>query len=280
MIATCARSGGSRGSAETGTLCTAGRPFFTRALLLCALSVGCVTTTTPGSDPASATVRAVAQRDLGLDYLSQGNTAMAIRKLQRAAELDPENAEILLWLGEGYRRKDRLEDAQVYMEKALALSPKSHEIRLNLSGLYIQMERYDDAIAQADVLVEDATFTAPWQALNNRGWAQFQQGQLDAAEASFEEALDYSPRFWPSSLNLGILSSERGRKREAIEHFTQVLEREPDTFALAETNYRIGEVYVGWGHRERAIDHFKAAFENSPNSSWGEESKGYLDLLK
>ena len=178
MIATCARSGGSRSSAESGTRC---RPFFTWALLLCALSVGCVTTTTPGSDPASATVRAVAQRDLGLDYLSQGNTAMAIRKLQRAAELDPENAEILLWLGEGYRRKDRLEDAQVHMEKALALSPESHEIRLNLSGLYIQMERYDDAIAQADILVEDATFTAPWQALNNRGWAQFQTDQLDAA---------------------------------------------------------------------------------------------------
>ena len=247
-------------------------------LLMLALSVGCVTTTTEGG-PAPAAERAVAQRNLGLDYLSHGNTSMAIRKLQEALEFAPDDAETLLWLGEGYRRKGRLEDAQVYMERALLRSPGSHIVRLNLSGLYIQLERYDDSITQSNVLVEDVTFATPWQALNNRGWAELQSGRLDAAEASFSEALDYQPRYWPSRLNLGILASQRGQKRKAIEHFNEVLERGPDAFAFAEANYRIGEVYIAWGHRDKAMEYFLAAVEDSPYSSWGTQSRSYLDQL-
>jgi type IV pilus assembly protein PilF len=249
------------------------------ALLVCALSLGCVTTTSD-SDPKPALQRAHSQRDLGLDYLSQGRAAMAIRELQHAHELSPDDAEILLWLGEGYRRKGRLEDARVHMEHALRLSPDSHLVLLNLSGLYIQLEQYDLAIQQSDALMADATFAAPWEALNNRGWAYFQNGELDAAEESFREALDYHPRYWPSRLNLGILASKRGEKLEAVDHFNQVLDRDPDSFAAAEVNFRMGEVYATWGHRERAIGYFRAAVDISPNSRWGEESQGYLDLLK
>ena len=254
--------------------------WFSGALLASALVLGCVTTETPGSGPQSDSSQAVAKLNVGLDYLSQGRTAMAIRELQLAAELKPDDPEILLWLGEGYRRKGRLEEAQAYMEEALVASPNSHLVRLNLSGLYIQLERYDDAIIQADALMADATFPTPWEALNNRGWAELQIGAFESAEASFVEALEYHPRYWPSRLNLGILASERGDKRAAIEHFNEVLERGPDAFALAEANYRIGEVYVTWGHRQKAIGHFQAAIDNSPDSRWGEQARGYLDLLQ
>ena len=250
------------------------------ALVVSALSLGCVTTTTQGSGPKSDSVQATAKLGVGLDYLSQGRTAMAIRELQQARDLNPDDAEVLLWLGEGYRRKGRLDEALAYMEQALAASPDSHLVRLNLSGLYIQLERYDQAIAQADVLMADATFATPWEALNNRGWAELQIGEFESAEASFREALDYHPRYWPTMLNLGILANERGDKRRAVEHFNEVLERGPDAFALAEANYRIGEVYVSWGHREKAIGHFEAAIDDSPNSRWGEQSRGYLELLQ
>lgn len=254
------------------------RPSLAGLLLLCPLVFGCVTTTTADA-PASPEKQAKAQMNVGLDYLGRGNTSMAIRKLQEALDLSPENAEVLLWLGEGYRRKERLVEAQGYMERALAISPQSHLVRLNLSGLYIQLELYDDSIEQSNALIDDATFGRPWQALNNRGWAEFQSGRLDAAETSFTEALDYHKRFWPSRLNLGILASQRGRKRQAVEHFTEVLERGPDAFALAEANYRIGEVYISWGHRDKAIGYFQAAVDDSPDSRWGEQSKGYLDML-
>ena len=250
----------------------------TCALLVCGLSTACVTTITD-SGPKAPEVQAAAQRNLGLDHLSNGFTAMAIRELTRADELDPNNPETLVWLGEAYRRKLRHEQALSFMERALAVTPENHIVQLNLSGLYIQLERYDEAIAIANSLVDDATYSSPWEALNNRGWAQLQIGQLDSAEASFEEALDYQPRYWPSRLNLGILAIERGLNKEAVDHFIEVLERGPDAFALAEANYRLGEVYVSWGHRDKAIGYFQAAFDESPNSDWGEQSKDYLDLL-
>ena len=259
---------------------TKSTPHLICALLMGAVSLGCVTLEPEGGGPKPAAQRAKAHRDLGLDYLSQGRAAMAIRELQHANEIEPDNAETLLWLGEGFRRKSRLDQACVHMERALELSPNSHRVRLNLSGLYIQLERYEEAIGQSNALIEDVTFEAPWEALNNRGWAYMRSGELDASEESFLEALDYHPRYWPSRLNLGILASERGKNREAIEQFNKVLEREPDSFALAEVNFRMGKLYASWGHRDRAVGYFREAIENSPDSRWGEKAQSYLDLLQ
>ena len=33
------------------------------------------------------------------------------------------------------------------------------------------------------------------------------------------------------------------------------------------------------GHRQKAMGYFQAAIQGSPNSRWGEQSQGYLDLL-
>ncbi len=254
------------------------------ALAAALLALGCATGVSP--EEAKRIERAEAARDVAVDHLAQGRTAMAIRKLQQAAELNPTDEQVYMWLGEAYRRKGLLDRAEQNLLKALALvedpSAFNHqETTLNLSGLYIQMKRYDEAIAICERLVDDPTFATPWRALTNRGWAQLKAGRRSDARASLEAAIDFHPRYSPALLNLGILEQKDQHHLRAIEYFERALEGGRLGYdGIAEANYRLAEIYVSLGKRRKAIEHFNVALERSPYGRWGTQSKSYLELLR
>jgi len=253
--------------------------------LLVLFGAGCATTLSEAE--IDDRKQAVAIRDVGVDHLSGGRTAMAIRKLQQSLALNPDDPETVLWLGEAYRRKGMLSRAEELLLRSIELNSddptgRTHqETILNLSALYIQMKRYAEAIEQSDLLIEEPTFGSPWRPLTNRGWAEFQLGRYAEAEKSYRDALDFYPTYWPARLNMGILEEKRRRHVEAIRQFELAIESgRLGHNALAEVNYRLAEVYVALGRRERAIDHFSVSAEQSPYGEWGTQSKSYLEMLR
>lgn len=261
------------------------RAVFALTLAILLLGSGCVSTTVSLDAPPPVT-QARAKRDLGIDYLSTGRTAMAIRELRASIALDDSDPQTSLWLGEAYRRKGEAVQAEENFANAARLAKRSkdqqteQDARLNLSALLSQMGRHEEAIEQCEVLVEDPTFSAPWQPLTNCGWARMQLGRLDEARADFVEALDYFPRFGPALLNLGILEAKEGHQLEAIQRFEKALAGNLGRGASAEAHYRLGEIFVALGDRQRAVSHFDAAAESAPNRDWGSQSQVYLDLLR
>ena len=248
-------------------------------VFLAVLGIGCATMPDEDQDPNRNLREAAARRDVGIDYLAKGRTALAIRELGHSKALDPQDPKTLLWLGEAHRRRGRLDEARSYMEAAIELDPGYHDARLNLSGLLILMKRYREAIDQAQALIQDATYEAPWRAYNNQGWAELQQGRFQQAKDAFEHALDFHENYWPARLNLGILAMDEGREREAIDEFTQILDRSPQWVA-AEANYRIAQAYVSLGERGEALSHFQLVLSSEPESSWGKQSQVYLESLR
>lgn len=222
---------------------------------------------------------ALAKRNVGIDYLANGRTPMAIRELQFAHELDPDDPVTTHWLGEAYRRRGLLDKALEHMLEAAEQLPNDADLNLNLAGLYVQLKRYPEAIEHSQILIDDPTFAAPWKAYTNKGWAELQLGETQKARLSFEQALDFRPSYWPARLNLGILDSQEGRKLQAIVNFEKVLERELGRSAEAETNYRLGETYISLGRRDKAVQYFKLAAERAPYDRWGQQSEEYLKLL-
>lgn len=242
------------------------------------LSAGEPTPEVPGRDQLLR--QALARRDVGVDHLSKGRVALAIRELRHASALNPNDPETLLWLGEGYRRKGRLEEAETYILEALELDASHHEARINLSALLIQSERYEESITQSNLLYEDPIFPTPWRSLTNRGWAELKLRRVQEARASFEEALDFKSDYWPALLNLGILEKAEGHPALALDHFQEVLGYNPNYSARSEANYRIGEIFVTLGRRGDALDHFAEATESWPSGPWSKQSKRYLNLMR
>ena len=222
---------------------------------------------------------ALAKRNVGVDYLSKGRTPMAIRELQYSYELNPDDYVTVNWLGEAYRRRGLLNKALEHFLIARELAPEDPALLLNMTGLYIQLKRFPEAIELSQILIDEPTFNWPWQAYTNRGWAELQLGHTDEARASFEEALAFRPTYWPARLNLGILDNQQGRRLQAIANFEKVLERNLGRRVTAETNYRLGAAYVSLGRRGKAVEYFRAAAEKAPYERWGKQSEEYLKLL-
>ncbi len=223
--------------------------------------------------------RAVMHYDLGVQQLEAGNIPLAIRELLMAAKYEPEDASIRLALAEAYRRRGRPEEAETNFLKALELDPEFQRARLSLSAFYASVSRFDAAREHAAILVDDPTFAWPWLAHTNLGWAQYKLGDTGDARKNLEVALDYRENYWPARLNLGILEADQKHPREALDQFRQVLALQPGPHAEAEAHYRMAELLIGLGQRDRAILHLTESANRKPSGPWGQRSNEALARL-
>ncbi len=250
------------------------------AALAALLGAGCVTTATRLARDLK-TKQARSHLDLGVDHLANGRTALGLRDLLQSEELDPDNPQTHYALGVAYQRKGKMDQALSHLQRALEIHPAHHEVRLHLSALYSHLGRYDEAIIEAELLFEDPTFLGPWRALTQRGWAHYKLGHVADARRDLQLAYEYANgQYWKTLLNLGILEHEDGHRLEAIDLFQGVLTLEPGPSAEAEANYRLAEIYISLGKRDRAMNHLMAAVAQTPGGRWGKKSEEYLKRLR
>ena len=233
--------------------------------------------------------RALAHRDLGADHLQRGDNALALRELLLSEEINPKDPITHAGLAEAYRRQGHFAEAEQHLLRCIALATNQGAAgnrstiqlaRLNLSSLYVQMERYPQSIEQSQMLANDPMFAAPWLALSNQGWAEYKLGRTEQARQSLGLALQYKSDFWRALLNLGILEAGTGHPGEALRLFNRALGQKPGPLAEAEINYRIAEIYVSMGERQNALRHLTAAVQTKPSGEWGKRSEDYLKILR
>lgn len=256
------------------------------AIAILGLLAGCATSggsSRGGGDSADSMKndrRARSHYKIGSSHLQEGRVALAVRELRVAEELRPEDNWTQLALADAYRLKGRFADAERHLLKALARNPDFQQASLTLSAIYIQLERYGEAIALTEALVDDPTFPIPWAALTNQGWAYYMLGQLGPATEALEMATEYHNGYWRPVLSLGIIEAARGNGEDAIARFERVVELDPGPLAEAEANYRIAEIYIAQGNRDRAVEYLTVAAAQRPGGTWGKRSEEYLDRLR
>src|SRR5262245_29939424 len=99
--------------------------------------------------------------------------------------------------------------AEQHLLRAIAIDPEHQDSRLNLSAVYLQQERWQDAIDVTTLLLADVTFLNPSRALVNRGWARYKAGDAKGAEADLREALTDGASY-QARLNLAIVLLDEG----------------------------------------------------------------------
>ena len=241
--------------------------------------IGCANSTR-GLEAELRLKQASSHYNLGNDYLHQDRVALALREFQLAESFDPKSPRIQHALGNAYLMRRKPVEAEQHYLRTLEIDPTYHEARLNLSILYTQLNRYEESLIHTSILADDATFPGPWRALANKGLAEYRLGQIEEARRSLELGFEYRDDYWPTLLYLGILEVEEGRRLEGLSLFRQVLDQEPGLEVQAQANYRIGEIYVALGKRERAIRYLKTAVVQTPGGPWGVKSEEYLNLLR
>lgn len=224
--------------------------------------------------------QALSHYDLAIDHIQNGRLELGLRELLAAERLDPRDERIQNTLGITYYQKGRAVEGERHLLRALELRPDFHEARFNLAVLLLREGRYAECIAESQRLFDDPTFVAPWRALTTRGWCEYKSGNVAEARRLLELSRDYDSGDWSTLLNLGILEADQGNRRQAVALLQQVLALRPGTGPEAEANYRLGELFVAMGERERAVSHLTAALEKAPNGPWGRKSEESLRRLR
>jgi tetratricopeptide (TPR) repeat protein len=88
--------------------------------------------------------------------LKQSGVAEAETTFRRAIELDPTDPRPHLWLGIGFERAGRLEEAVRCLRAGLALRPHYGEAdsRMTLAGVFRKMGRIDEAVREWRVVAK------------------------------------------------------------------------------------------------------------------------------
>ena len=143
------------------------------------------------------------------------------------------------------------------MEEAVRLDPLSLVINHFLGNVYIFAERYDDALGQADKLLE----MEPQMRSNIelKGWAIGMKGDWQGALTLFEEVHRLSGHPLKGLMPLGCAFGRTGQKEKALECIRKLEQRqaeEPDSVVdadLAAIWYGIDDLDKTFYHIDQCI---------------------------
>jgi tetratricopeptide (TPR) repeat protein len=162
-------------------------------------------------------------------------------------------------LSQIYLQKGRFEDAIRLSREALAIDPSDAVGEINLGYGLLQKGQVDEAIAhcQRSLALQP---NGP-DAYYDLGQAYLKKGRMDAAITNFQAALRLRPDFANAYCNLGYALLQSGRMAEAVGNYEKALAFEPD-YALAHND--LGGILLQGGQTNQALAHFQRAADSQP----------------
>ena len=123
-----------------------------RTLVVLWLVVGCVVAAC-AQDP---NVKKQQYLERGVKYHAEGKHNEAILQFKNALQIDPKFVPAALALGRAYRAKSWSSDAVRELRRAVELDPANLPARRELAEIYLDIDAWDSALAQAKAIEERA----------------------------------------------------------------------------------------------------------------------------
>lgn len=204
---------------------------------------------------------------------------LAIQEFQKIVQIEPNQVEDRLLLGQLYTLKHDTKDAKAQFEEARRVDPNSEDVVLNLARLYGEQNNLPDAIrVLQSVPPDERTFKidlALAAAYDQSG------NNIKLAVAAYQDALNLQPDNLDAQRGLAedLLTSDQ--PDAALKIFQGVAAQDPED---VRSFLRIAELERTQGHLKQAaaaLDHAKALNPDSPEVRYNEalvaEAQGHLD---
>ena len=207
----------------------------------------------------------VAQSLVNLD-----RTDDALAEIQMV-ENTQRNAEVNYALARIYMRKDDLDRAREYLEKALTEQPNHPEILGSLLTIDAAQGRLAESASRIKGVITEKSDDAQLQQLAGR-LAVLESRNADA-EAAFKRAIELDPKLMSSYRLLAQFYARTGRTGETISTYENALKVSPDQ---PQIHHFLGVLYEYNGDREKAVEHYEAAIRAEPNLGEAKNNQAYL----
>ncbi len=149
----------------------------------------------------------------------------------------------------------KTEEAINHYAEAIRIEPNFAEARNNLGVALEKIGMENGALEQYLAVLK--TFPEIPETHNNLGRILARRGLTDEAMAQFREALRLQPDYFEARNNLADVLRSVGREEESTEQYREALASDPA--ARARNWYQAGEVYFERGRWREAAEHYRRA---------------------
>ncbi|HAR63792.1 MAG TPA: hypothetical protein DF296_00120 [Candidatus Margulisbacteria bacterium] len=201
-----------------------------------------------------------------LSYHQQGNMGQAELLYTKVLDKDPDNIDALRLLAAIAIAKDRFDNAEELLKKAIALSSSTLMLHYDLGMLYFKQNLVDQAI----LCYKRALLIDPLDADTKRNYviALQKTGNLSEALRQLEEILTMTPDssntyqdLYPAFLNLGLLFNETLKRSEAIQCYRKAIDINPKGY---EAYSNLGLILKDLGQLKESESAFQKALAIKP----------------
>jgi tetratricopeptide (TPR) repeat protein len=203
---------------------------------------------------------------LGTTLQQQERYEEALKVLDKAVQLRPDDAELWRHLGNILVQLARFDQALLSFQHVLKLNPRHQDALYKSGALLNQFGRYQEAIAQLDLSCQMLPNHAPTLQARARTLCNLRRFEESVAEGGRAYQLD--PDNADTSNNIGAALRWLGRDEEALGWFDKALEIQPSSMAALD-NKIISLLYL---HRFDEIfalyDHMKSLRLDSEKTAW------------
>ncbi|MEH6585489.1 MAG: type IV pilus biogenesis/stability protein PilW [Halioglobus sp.] len=190
------------------------------ALTAAVILSACVTTTesvfTDKADPGKALERRV---ELARKYIGEGDWENAKRNLKIAYEMEPNNAEVHEAFALVYQSTGEFELAEQSYKMAIKFDNDFSRARNNYATFLYSQQRYEEAAAQLEYVVQDSLYQARPRAFVNLGLCRIQLFDSQGAEEAFRRALTMDRTNSIALLEIAQLRFEAGDFKAAQSYY-------------------------------------------------------------
>ena len=215
---------------------------------------------------------------IGTSQLIKGHYPQALSELIEAEKLDPNDSVIQNNLGLAYFVRKEFELAEQHMQKDIQISPNYSDAKNNLGLVFIELARYDDAIAEITPVTRDLTYPTPEKAYVNLGLAHLRKGDLTLAQNIFKKSIETNSRFCPAYNYFGQALFQQKKYQEAIEAFESALKLCNNNYD--EAHYFSALCFYKTGQREKAQTRLEEVIKLYPDSEYATKSKAMLKIMR
>lgn len=215
--------------------------------------------------------------DLAVGSLNQGDFKSAYAEFQQAVESDDTLAEAHNGLGLVlHLNYQKFPEAEAQYKRAIELRTAFPEAHVNLGNLYLDQGRYDEAIVQYELALNDMLYRTPHFAQSNLGWALYKKGETERAIESVRAAVTSVPNFCQGWRTLGLIYEGTGRSEKACESFSEFAQSCP---SVAEAHHLLGVCRAKLGKTDLARASFSACVERASPGALHDDCTSFLTRL-
>lgn len=253
-------NGISNGNLISIGLCLPRQAFPLMVVCIAALLSACAAQQSKDPYAETETQKAViSNTSLGLEYMERGQYEVALSKLKKAVNQDPNYAPAQTVLAVLYERIGEKELAGKHYKKAYEASPRDGDVNNNYGVYLCQNGKPDQAILHFLAALDDPFYNSPSVALTNAGSCALGEGDYVRADEYLRSALKIEPDFPDALMNMSRLTFEQKnylKARAFMQRYEAVSDHTAETLLLA---YKIEMA----SNNAKAANAYKLMLENN-----------------